>query len=245
MQDIVDAFGQALSDYYEGMEAQIIIERDDGNLDVSAEPELYFLEYEDWDDYERQAIDLVQGRVLDIGCGAGRHSLYLQDLGHRVVALDISPGAIDVAVSRGVRDTALMPVTQVSRKLGSFDSIIMMGNNFGLVANRKRAKWLFRRLFSMTSREARIIATSLDPSTTEDPLHLAYHEKNKKRGRMIGQVRIRVRYRNMIGPWFDYLLVSEREMQKLIEGTGWTVSSIIESEGPTYAALIEKIRISN
>ena len=240
MKDHEDAFGHALLDCYLGEKAQIIIERDDGNLDVSGEPEIYFREFDQWEEYDRRAMAHVSGRALDIGSGAGRHALYLQGKGHVVVALDNSPLAIEVMKRRGIREVALMPATKISSKLGVFDSIIMMGNNFGLVANKRRAKWLFRRFYSISNSEAKIIATSLNPQTTTDPLHLAYHERNRQRGRMPGQVRIRVRYRNYIGLWFDYLLASLEEMKSLIRGTGWYVSEVIESEGPIYVAIMAK-----
>lgn len=240
MKDHEDAFGHALLDFYEGKEAQIIIERDDGNLDVTAEPEIYFREFNEWREHEQKAMHSVKGRVLDLGSGAGRHSLFLQRRGHDIVALDNSPLAIEVAKRRGVRNKALMPVTQVSSILGVFDSIIMMGNNFGLVASRKRAKWLFRRFYSMTSSEARIVATTLDPYNTNDPFHFAYHERNRQRGRMGGQVRIRARYRSIKGRWFDYLFVSIEEMEEIIDNTGWMVRKIIESKRPEYAAILEK-----
>ena len=241
MEDRKDAFGHALLDYYHGKEAQIVIERDDGNLDVSAEPEIYFQEYGEWKEYEQKAMKPARGRVLDLGSGAGRHSLYLQSLGHDVLALDNSPLAIEVVRSRGVQNSVVLPATQVSSKLGVFDTIIMMGNNFGLVGNRRRARWLFRRFHSITSGEAKIIATSLDPHTTDDPLHLAYHQRNRQKGRLVGEVRIRVRYRSYIGSWFDYLLASREEMEELIDDTGWQVRNVITSDEPVYAAIIEKV----
>ena len=240
MEDEKDAFGHALYEHFLGTEAPIIIERDDGNIDVSADTDMYFREYELWEQSERSAIDQAVGRVLDIGAGAGRHALHLQNHGHDVVALDNSPLAIEVMKLRGIRNTALMPVTQVSSKLGIFDTIIMMGNNFGLAANEKRAKWLFRRFYSLTPPDARVIATSLDPQTTTDPIHLAYHERNRRRGRLPGQVRIRARYRIYIGEWFEYLLVSQPEMEDILTGTGWHVESVIASDSPVYFATIRK-----
>ncbi len=240
MKDHEDACGHAVLDYYLGKDAQIIIERDDGNLDVSSEPAIYFHDYDEWEEYEKSAMGAVTGRVLDVGCGAGRHSLYLQGIGHDVLSLDNSPLAIEVAKRRGVHESVLMPITQASSKLGLFDTIIMMGNNFGLAANRRRARWLFRRFNKMTSSTGIVIATSLNPHTTDDPVHLKYHENNRQRGRLVGQVRIRVRYRDYKGLWFDYLLVSREEMEVLIDGTGWFISEIIESQGPVYAAIMRK-----
>jgi hypothetical protein len=107
-----------------------------------------------------------------------------------------------------VKDARLLPVTQVSRKLGRFDTILAMANNFGLAGNERRARWLLRRFSGMTSEDALIIATTRDPYATDLPEHVEYHARNRARGRMPGQARIRVRYKKYVTPWFDLLMVS-------------------------------------
>jgi hypothetical protein len=57
---------------------------------------------------------------------------------------------------------------------------------------------------------------------------------------MPGQLRIRIRHGDLIGPWFDYLLASKKEVKQIVEGAGWKISRFIESRGPGYAAVIEK-----
>ena len=133
-----------------------------------------------------------------------------------------------------------MPVTGVSSRLGTLDTIIMFGNNFGLVGNRKRAKWLLRRFHGGTSDRGRILAQSTDPHQTKTPDHLRYHAQNRRRGRMPGQVRIRVRYKRLATPWWDLLLVSKDEMQELLRGTGWSVRKFLDSNGASYIADIRK-----
>ena len=132
-------------------------------------------------------------------------------------------------------------VTQVSAgRLGKFDSIVMTGNNFGLLANPQRARRLLRRFHGMTTDQGRIIAETTDPYATDDPVHLAYQERNRARDRMSGQYRHRERYGNLKGSWLDWLFVSRDEMQEIVSGTGWTVREFIEPEGPQYVAIIEK-----
>ena len=240
LSDAQDAYGHLVFDGYEGGEAREIVERDDGYVAVSSGPALYLAEYPDWSLCEKQAIRLARGRVLDVGCGAGRVALHLQQKGHEAVGIDVSPLAIEVCKLRGVRHAHVLSVTQVSRRLGVFDTIVMYGNNFGLVGGRKRARWLLRRLHGMTSPQARIIAESRDPYATLDPGHLAYHERNRRRGRMGGQLRMRVRYRGYCTPWFDYLLASPDEMRELLDGTGWSIERIIEGAGGQYVAVIER-----
>jgi hypothetical protein len=57
---------------------------------------------------------------------------------------------------------------------------------------------------------------------------------------MPGQIRIRIRFQRVVGPWFDYLLVSPDEMREVLEGTGWHVSRCLDDGGRSYVAVIEK-----
>lgn len=243
LMDHQDAYGHAMLDHLNGMGGLEIVERDDGYISCSGGPELYFMEYNDWQLYEQRAMEYVSGRVLDIGCGPGRHSLYLQGSGLDVTGIDISPLAIEVSKARGVKDTRVMSITRVSRKIGIYDTILMMGNNFGLFSNKKRARWMLRRFDSMTPADSRIIAQSLNPHQTDDQDHIAYHATNISMGRMAGQVRIRVRYKTYITPWFDYLMVSTQEMAEILHGTGWQMQEILGSGGANYIAVIGKVKV--
>jgi len=238
--DKQDAFGHEIYDYFQDGGGYEIIERDDGYIDIGGGPRLYFLEYAEWPPSEQEAMKFATGKVLDIGCGAGRHALYLQGQGHRVTGIDYSPLAIQVCQERGLRESIVMPVTQVSPKIGTFDTIMMMGNNFGLLENLTRARWLLQKFHRMTGATGRIIAQTRDPYQTDNPHHLAYHQRNLERGRMAGQVRIRVRYRKYISPWFDYLMVSKDEMQELLSGTRWELREWIEDTIGSSVAIINK-----
>ena len=244
----VDAFGQQLHDQYLGLlpdNFREVGERDDGNIQVYDHPKWYFTTFEEWDPHLQKAMGFVAGRTLDVGCGAGRIALHLQKSGIEVVGIDHSPLAVQTCRERGLRDVIVMPVTQISsNRLGVFDSIVMTGNNFGLVGNPKRARWLLLRLHRMTTEHGRILAETTDPYATDDPIHLAYQERNRQRGRMSGQYRHRERYRNLKGPWYDWLFVSRVEMREIVAGTGWAVRRFIEPEGAQYIAILEKDRDS-
>lgn len=226
---MADAFGQMLLDGT-GME---IIERDDGFLDASKMA--YFAPVAHWPAVERRALRWVRGRVLDAGVGAGRAALELQRRGRSVVGIDVSPGAVEVAHGRGVRDVRLLAFEEVDDSVGRFDTIVMFGNNFGLFGSPSKARRLLRRLRPLADR---IVAGSNNPHLTEDPAHVAYQERNCERGRMPGQLRLRVRYPDLIGPWFDYLIVSPDEMGTILEGTGWRIRRLLEESGSSYYVAI-------
>jgi len=242
VEDRQDAFGHAFLDYLHHPDPALcsIIERDDGLFDVDP-VHGYFAEYPDWPPHQQQAMEYAQGAVLDVGCGAGRHALYLQARGLDVLGVDQSPLAIEVCRLRGLEKTRVASITQVSHRLGQFDTILMMGNNLGLLASYQRARWLLRRFWTLTTAHGRIIAETLDPYQTLDPLHLEYQAWNRNRGRMSGQIRLRLRYRKYEGPLFDYLFVSREELARIVHGTGWNVWRILDSADARYVAVLDKV----
>lgn len=236
-----DAFGQEMYACYKGERASEIVERDDGYFDASPNgPKMYFSEFEDWHLVEKEAMEFVKGRVLDIGCGAGRHSLHLQKKGFDVLGIDSSPLAIKICKLRGLKKAKVIAIEDVNFKPNSFDTIIMMGNNFGLFGSFKKAKRLLKKFHKMTSTSGLIIASTRDTYKTDNPDHLEYHRRNKEKGRMAGQLRIRLRFRKHVGRWFDYLIVSKKEMEEILEGTGWKIKKFIDSDNSEYVAIIEK-----
>jgi SAM-dependent methyltransferase len=236
-----DAFGHALLDHLEGRAGDELIERDDGFVAVASRGlETYFAPVADWSEHERKALALAEGRCLDIGCGAGRFVLALQSSGLDVVGIDISPLAVEVCRRRGARDIRCLSILDADASLGRFDTIFMMGNNFGLFGSASRARRLLRRFRRITSESARIVGEVLDPYRTTEPSHLAYHELNRRRGRMGGQLRIRVRYKTYRTPWYDYLFVSPDEMLQIVNESGWKVADVIQSEGAAYVGVLER-----
>jgi 2-polyprenyl-3-methyl-5-hydroxy-6-metoxy-1,4-benzoquinol methylase len=236
-----DAFGQEMWACYTDKEASEIVERDDGFFEANPRATaFYFSEYKDWSPIEKKAMEFVKGKVLDIGCGAGRHSLYLQNMGFNVLGIDSSPLAIKICKLRGLKRARVMPIEELNFEPSSFDTVIMLGGNFGLFGGFKKAKRLLKKLYKLTSKSGLIIASTRDTYKTDSPDHLAYHEFNRKRGRMAGQLRLRVRFGKFVGRWFDYLIVSKKEMEEVMKGTGWKIKEYMDSDGSAYVAVIEK-----
>ena len=107
MADEDDAFGRLLLDHLAGRAGDAFLDRDDGWSGPALGPEWFFAEPDAWAEPERVVFEHVRGRVLDIGAGAGRHSLEAQRRGLEVVAIDVSPGAVEAAAVAGSR----MPVS--------------------------------------------------------------------------------------------------------------------------------------
>jgi len=110
------------------------------------------------------------------------------------------------------------------------------------LSGRDRARRLLRDFHRITSANGQIIAEAVDPYNTKNPAHASYQLFNRSRGRMSGQLRIRVRHGNIIGPWFDYLLVSRKEMKDIVAATGWEIARIFSEKGPGYTVVLKKTK---
>lgn len=245
-----DALGQLFWDYFNRKDVFGITERDDGFIDLE-DPRIWFSRYKEWLDVEEKAIEYVKGgKVLDIGCGTGRHALYLQkEKGFDVLGIDTSPLAIKICKLQGLKKAKVQSITDFTLdhtervRNCTFDTILMLGNNFGLFERITKARWLLRRFHKMTRDNSSIIAQSMDPYMTDEQAHLMYHKLNRIKGRMPGQIRMRVRYKNYKGRWYDYLLVSKQEMENIVGGTGWKIEHFLDSTNApgVYIAIISSV----
>jgi SAM-dependent methyltransferase len=235
-----DAFGRLLLDHLSGETGQLVLELDDGRAGPALPAEVFFAEHRDWPAAEQRVFESVRGHVLDVGCGAGRHALEAQRRWLDVVAIDISPGAVEVCSKRGVRDVRLLPLDAVDATLGVFDTVLMMCGNFGLVGTADDAVPILRLLHAMTTPSGRIVLDSVDPYEGADAYDVAYQERNRARGRAPGQVTIRLRYGELATPWYELLNVSARELEKLASEAKWTVADLVDGDPGEYYAVLEK-----
>jgi len=235
---MADLFGRIMKDAFAGEDAKYSIERDDGHVrdDLGRS---YLDPFPEWDEGERQAISHARGSVLDIGCGAGRVMLYLREQGYATVGIDLSPGAVDVCRSQGLVDTHAMSAENMKFEPNTFDTVLLFGNNFGILGEEPRIIKMLKDLHRITASDAIILAQSRDPEITEDPKHLKYHEWNRERQRPAGLVRIRLKYKDEIEDWWELLLASPEDMNRLAQQAGWTLDRTF---GPRnlYVGLLRK-----
>lgn len=134
-----------------------------------------------------------------------------------------------------------MDITDLAKYDGDpFDTVVMFGNNFGLVGTTNRAPAVVDALSSTTTENAVIPAGSMDPHQTDDPDHLAYHDRNLERGRLAGPLRLRVRYKLARTEWFDYLLASSDEMRSIVDRTKRNLEEVVQLEAPFYVGVLRK-----
>ena len=154
-----DVFGHAIRDFYHGEEAIIETYSSIGGWD-ELPVDYLFRSYDKMPVLEQVALKMAKGAVLDIGCGAGSHSLYLQKQGLDVTAIDISEGAIDICKKRGLRKTELIDIWNFSSK--KYDTILSLMNGAGLCGSMKSVPSFLTHLKSLLEPDGQILVDSSD-----------------------------------------------------------------------------------
>ncbi|MFW9788435.1 MAG: class I SAM-dependent methyltransferase [Candidatus Thorarchaeota archaeon] len=235
-----ETWSEIMRDAANGVTGKYHIERDDGRVET-LEVSDYIQPVSEWSEIEQIAIKHAKGKVLDIGCGAGRVALYLQILGHDVVGIDLAPGAIEASRIMGVGRAYVMSASDLHFKDDVFDTVVLFGNNFGVAGDEDHIVKMLRQLHGITTPDAIILAGTLDPLNTEDSSHLEYQKKNRERNRPPGLVRIRVKYKDLVGEWSDLWLVTPDEMKLLAKKAGWQLEKTIQIDGVSqYVGILTK-----
>jgi SAM-dependent methyltransferase len=237
-----DVFGRALLDWATGATSPEVLEREDGFTQVGAGPDVYLSNFKRWPGAERQSVRYMRGRILDVGCGAGRVALELQRRGLDVVGLDASASAAQAAQLRGVHEVWSTPIEDQDSRIETFDSIVLFGNNFGIFETPKRARQILTRLAKSTKPGARIFVESTNPYGGGAPaFDRSYYHLNKARGRSPGQVKLRYHYGDLVGPWFQWIYVTRSELRSILVGTGWHIERVVGAHpSEPYVAIIVK-----
>jgi SAM-dependent methyltransferase len=235
-----DPFGHMLDAIDRGRGRPVeIVERDDGVF-FTGGGEDYLRPFEKWWWEERRAIRLARGRVLDLGSGGGRVLIHLQSRGFEAVGIEASPLVARVARRRGARNVRVMRVEEVDHRLGTFDTVVMFGNNFGMLGSVSKTRRLLKRLVGLTSDRARILAGSATPYPARTATQRAYFAHNRKLGKPPGTIRIRLHYAQHVTSWLDWLFVSPRELERIVAGTGWRMTKLVKRDAPQYVAILER-----
>ena len=156
-----DLMGRAIWDYYyqensEDLQTETSISEMD-DLPVS----YLFRDYQDMNALEKKALDLSFGKVLDVGSGAGSHSLYLQNERKlEVTALDISPKSIEICKARGVKNAICEDLLQFSEK--DFDTILLLMNGTGIFQSLEHIDQYLQKLKSLVAENGQILLDSTD-----------------------------------------------------------------------------------
>ena len=230
LEESEDAFGNNIFDTYQSGNLTTgyeIVERSDGCYTINGDSNAYFDSFDSWNSIQKEVSNLISGRLLDIGCGGGMHSLYFQSKGIDVYAMDNSPLAIKACHLQGIKNCIVNDVNHFDLLDSTikFDSAIMWGNNFGLMQNEIFIISFFKVLETYTNIDSTIYIESMDPEGPNflDQENIDYVAHNKLQKRLPGQMMLRIRYLKYCTPWNDYLFVSKEDLTRILLNTNWHV----------------------
>lgn len=226
-----DIWGQAIADYHYGnTNAMLLTETQYTEADELPVAHL-FREFADMPLLEQQALDLCSGKVLDVGCGAGSHALYLQDNGMQVIGLDRSPGSIAVSKERGLKQTVCSAL--LDYKGERFDTLLMLMNGSGIFETVAKVPVYLEHLKTLLNPGGQILIDSSDLQYLFDrnedgsiwvPAHRYY-----------GELDFKVHY-NGQSQEFPWLYLDPALFERLCKQTGWKFELLKEGEHYDYLA---------
>jgi len=231
-----DTFGKALYNYWSGDHRMpLVIRRDDGYYEKGSMKVFFTRKFYPT---ENIAAHHISGKILDVGCGVGRHVLHFQKRGFDITGIDNSPFAIKVCRERGCMKVKVMDALRLKFPPESFDTILLFGHNIGISGTMAGAKRLLSSLRKLIRPDGILVMTSTDVTKTKKKAHKKYHRSNIKAGRYVGQVVVRVEYKDHLGDWFKWLHVKPKDLKKLAKATGWKVVELHETKSGEYSAVL-------
>lgn len=233
-----DLFGKAMLDYATNNQPENIIT--ETNISEADEMDVSYLfrSFKDMPKLERKALQLAKGKILDVGCGAGSHALYVQENNHDVLAIDISANAIETCKLRGVKNAQQIAILDLDETL-KFDTIYLLMNGTGIFGKLKNIDQYLNKLKNLLTEKGQILIDSSD---------IVYmFDEDEDGGKWIpmygdyyGELTFKVSYKGENEEPFDWLYLDYNTLQNACIAQNLNCELIMEGEHFDYLARITK-----
>lgn len=232
-----DLMGRAVWDYFKNENPEDLqTETSISELD-ELPVDYLFRDFEQMNTIERKALQLSQGKVLDIGAGAGSHSLYLQNERNlEVTALDISPKAIEVCQLRGIQKAVTQNMLEFADE--TFDTILLLMNGTGIFQSLKVIDIYLQKLYSLLNKNGQILIDSTDI--------LYMFDADEDGGVYIpaegyyGELDYIVHYKGESEDPIKWLYLDYNTLQNAAENNGFRIEKVLQEEDSYLAKLAKK-----
>ncbi|MFK7953902.1 MAG: class I SAM-dependent methyltransferase [Ekhidna sp.] len=223
-----DLHGKAILDYYQGDENASLLIHNNYDEPEEMPAEVFFRDELDFTTLENLALIECKGKVLDLGAGAGAHSLALQARGYDVTALEYSPGCIQVMQQSGVDQF----IKEDYRKhLKKYDTLLVMMNGLGLAGTLANVPTFIKKCMSMLNPEGQLLIDSSD-------IRYLYESGIEKKDGYYGEVKYRYEYKKEKGDWFDWVYIDQQKLKTIIDSLGFDLEIMMTDENDQYLARI-------
>jgi len=232
-----DLMGRAIWDYFHNENPEDLqTETSISELD-ELPVEYLFRDFEEMNKIEKKALKLSSGKVLDIGAGAGSHSLYLQnDRNLDVTALDISPKSMEVCKLRGIQKAVAQNMLEFSGE--TFDTILLLMNGTGIFQSLKVIDIYLKKLYSLLNKNGQILIDSTDI--------LYMFDADEDGGVYIpaegyyGELDYIVHYKGESEDPIKWLYLDFNTLENAAENNGFAIEKVLQDEDSYLAKLTKK-----
>ena len=232
-----DLMGRAIWDYYHNDNPKDLqTETSISELD-ELPVDYLFRDFSEMNKIEQKALKLASGKVLDIGAGAGSHSLYVQNERHlEVTALDISPKSIEVCKLRGIKNAVAENMLHFSE--GTFDTILLLMNGTGIFQSLNVIDIYLQKLLSLLNPKGQILIDSTDI--------LYMFDEDEDGGFFIpadgyyGELDYTVHYKGESEDPIKWLYLDFDTLKNAAENNGLKIEKVLQDEASYLAKLSKK-----
>ncbi|BCY28228.1 class I SAM-dependent methyltransferase [Flavobacterium okayamense] len=229
-----DLFGKAILDFQTHNNPEdLITETSISEADEMSVAYL-FRDYNEMPKMEQKALQLAKGKVLDVGCGAGSHSLYLQNERNLdVTSIDISANAIEACKLRGMKKAFVQDVMKLENE--TFDTILLLMNGAGMCGKLKNVSKFLIQLKSLLNDGGQILVDSSDI--------IYMFDEDEDGGKWIptdvdyyGEVVFDISYKGEKEEPFDWMYIDYNTLQNAAIANGLKCELVLEGEHYDYLA---------
>lgn len=218
----MDILGQAIYDFHKREKRSKLWIFDEFDQKTEMDTSIYFRKFGQMPKIEQKALELCNGLTLDIGAGAGSHSLYLQEKGIDVTALDISEKCCEVALDRGVKKVFSTDFFDLNTD-EKFDTLLLLMNGIGICEDIFGFPIFLDRAKNLLNPNGQIIFDSSD-------IAYMFDEDEFPEDKYYGEFICAYGYKKQKTDWFSWLYLDFDSMQKIASEKGWKAEKIIEDE---------------
>ncbi|MGV3697317.1 class I SAM-dependent methyltransferase [Flavobacterium sp.] len=227
-----DLFGKAILDFQTNDSTEDLITETNISEADEMSVDYLFRSFSDMPKLEKKALQLCKGKILDVGCGAGSHALYLQEKGFDVTAIDISANAIKACKLRGLKNAKVQNVLDLNG--GKFDTILLLMNGTGIFGTLAETSKYLQKLKSLLNPDGQVLIDSSD---------IIYMFDKEEDGSYsvpangyYGELTFTVSYKNETDAPFPWLYLDYNTLQNAAHANGLQCELILEGKHFDYLA---------
>lgn len=234
---MLDLFGKAILDYQTNNSPENIITETTISEPDEMDVAYLFRNYKNMPKLEQKALQLAKGKILDVGCGAGSHALYLQNQKYDVVAVDISENAIKACKLRGVENAININFLELENQ--TFDTILLLMNGTGIFETLAKTSISLQKLKSLLTPNGQILIDSSDIIYMFDQDEDGAYEVPADN--YYGQLTFTIQYKGETEKPFSWLYLDFNTLQNAANANGLNCELIAEGEHFDYLARLKRI----